>query len=185
MGDEVANELTLAAQLEGILFVAAEPVGLTELGEALGIGEDEIELGLADLELGLSSRGVRLQRHGGRVQLTTAPGLALPIERFLGLEARTHLTRAAMETLAIVAYHQPVTRPQIEEIRGVNSDTMLKSLMLRGLVEELGRAQGPGRPILYQTTPEFLQHFGLAAIENLPPLAQADSPESPEPLLKG
>ncbi len=132
---------------------------------------------LNELDASLSSRGLRLQRHAGRVQLTTAPQLAELIERFLGLEATSHLSRAALETLAIIAYQQPVTRPQINSIRGVNSDSMMKSLLNKGLILESGRADGPGRPILYSTTPEFLQHFGLSSILEMPPLAKPEEEE--------
>jgi segregation and condensation protein B len=104
------------------------------------------------------------------VQLTTAPEIANQIETFLGLEATSHLSRAALETLAIIAYQQPVTRPRIDSIRGVNSDGVMKSLLLKGLLQEVGRAEGPGRPILYGTTPDFLQHFGLNSLGELPPL---------------
>ncbi|MFT3895709.1 MAG: SMC-Scp complex subunit ScpB [Anaerolineales bacterium] len=141
---------------------------------------------LNELDASLSIRGLRLQRHGGRVQLTTAPELAELIERFLGLEATSHLSRAALETLAIIAYQQPVTRPQINSIRGVNSDGMMKSLLSKGLILESGRAEGPGRPILYSTTPEFLQHFGLNSILEMPPLAKPEEEENKQDeLLKG
>ncbi len=93
------------------------------------------------------------------------------VERFLGLEATSRLSRAALETLAIVAYQQPVTRPYIEGVRGVSSDGVMKSLLSKGLVQEVGRAEGPGRPILYGTAPDFLQHFGLNSLTELPPLA--------------
>jgi len=89
------------------------------------------------------------------------------------LEAITHLSRAALETLAIIAYQQPTTRPQIDSIRGVNSDSMLRSLLSKGLIVESGRTEGPGRPILFSTAPEFLQHFGLGSISDLPPLSIA------------
>jgi len=120
------------------------------------------------------------------VQLTTAAEIASLVEKFLGLEAVTHLSRAALETLAIIAYQQPVTRPQVDGVRGVNSDGMMKSLLSKGLIQEAGRTDGPGRPILYSTTPEFLQHFGLSSIMELPPLAVSTEAE-PEPteLLKG
>jgi len=118
--------------------------------------------------------------------LTTAPELASLVELFLGLEATTHLSRAALETLAIIAYQQPATRPQVDSIRGVNSDSMLKSLLSKGLILESGRTEGPGRPILYSTTPEFLQHFGLSSILELPPLAAPAEVESEQTqLLKG
>jgi len=113
---------------------------------------------------------LRLQRHAGRVQLTTAPEAAELIERFLGLEATSRLSRAALETLAIIAYQQPVTRPQVDAVRGVNSEGVMKSLLGKGLVQEVGRTEGPGRPILYGTSLEFLQHFGLNSLMELPPL---------------
>jgi segregation and condensation protein B len=96
--------------------------------------------------------------------------MAESVERFLGLEATSHLSRAALETLAIVAYQQPVTRPQIESIRGVSSDGVMKSLLGKGLVQEVGRTDGPGRPILYGTTPDFLQYFGINSLIDLPAL---------------
>ena len=178
------TELPLSVKLEAILFVAAEPVSNAQLATALDVSASVIERGLNELDDLLSTRGLRLQRHAGRVQLTTAPQLAELIERFLGLEATTHLSRAALETLSIVAYQQPVTRPQIDAIRGVNSDSMLKSLLNKGLILESGRADGPGRPILYSTTPEFLQHFGLNSILEMPSLARPEEDEVEE-LLKG
>src|SRR6266540_1537327 len=171
------SELPLSTKLEAILFVAPEPVATAQLSAALDVAPSVIERGLNELDASLATRGLRLQRHGGRVQLTTAPQLAEVIERFLGLEATTHLSRAALETLAIIAYQQPVTRPQIDAIRGVNSDSMLKSLLNKGLIIESGRSDGPGRPFLYSTTPEFLQHFGLNSILEMPPLAPLAKPE--------
>jgi len=180
------TELSLSVQLEALLFVAAEPVTNAQLATALDVAPSVIERGLNELDASLSTRGLRLQRNAGRVQLTTAPQLAELIERFLGLEATSHLSRAALETLAIIAYQQPVTRPQIDSIRGVNSDSMMKSLLNKGLVLESGRADGPGRPILYSTTPEFLQHFGLNSILEMPPLAKPEEEEqAADELLKG
>lgn len=176
---------SIAAQLQGLLFVAAEPVAPSELAESLELSVKTVEAGLVELEHMLASGGLRLQRHAGRVQLTSAPELAPQIEHFLGLEARSHLTRPSLETLAIVAYNQPVTRPQIEAIRGVNSETMLKSLLAKGLIHEMGRSEGPGRPILYATTPDFLQHLGLNSIVHLPPLHLPTPAESPDETLKG
>ena len=176
-GENSETELSLSVKLEALLFVAAEPVTPAQLAAALDVSPSVIERGLHELDAALATRGLRLQRHAGRVQLTTAPPLAELIERFLGLEATTHLSRAALETLAIIAYQQPVTRPQIDSIRGVNSDSMMKSLLNKGLILESGRADGPGRPILYSTTPEFLQHFGLNSILEMPPLAPLVQPE--------
>ena len=180
------TELSLAAKIEAMLFVSAEPVPVAQLSQALDVTVSVVERGLKELDEILSTRGLRLQRNAGRVQLTTAPELAELIELFLGLDATTHLSRAALETLAIIAYQQPCTRPQVDAIRGVNSDGMMKSLLSKGLVQESGRADGPGRPILYSTTPEFLQHFGLSSITELPPLAVPAEPDNEHSvLLKG
>jgi len=174
----IETELPLSVKIEAILFVAAEPVPTSQLATALDVSTSVVERGLNELDESLSIRGLRLQRHGGRVQLTTAPEFAELIERFLGLESTSRLSRAALETLAIVAYQQPVTRPQIDSIRGVNSDSMIKSLLNKGLVLESGRADGPGRPILYSTSPEFLQHFGLNSILEMPPLAKPEEEDT-------
>lgn len=164
--------LALSAVLEALLFVAPGAVAPAQLASALEIPVREVEKGLLELENQCLQRGLRLQRHQGRVQLTTAPETAALIERFLGLEASSRLSRAALDTLAIIAYQQPVTRPQIDSVRGVNSDGVLKSLLSKGLVQEVGRAEGPGRPILYSTTSDFLGYFGLASLEELPPLSE-------------
>jgi segregation and condensation protein B len=185
MSDSSDPALTLPAQLEALLFVASEPVGFGELAEVLGVGVKAIETGLDELQKQLAEGGLRLQRHSGRVQLTTAAAVAESIERFLGLEARSHLSRPALETLAIIAYRQPATRPQIDAIRGVNSETMLKGLLLKGLIYEMGRSEGPGRPILYATSPDFLQHLGLNSIADLPPLQPPEAVDTADEMLKG
>jgi segregation and condensation protein B len=185
MSDLPPIELSLPALLEGLLFVAAEPVAPSQLAAALDLTVTTVEKGLEELEEQLRTRGLRLQRHAGRVQLTTTPDLAEAVERFLGLEATSRLSRAALETLAIIAYQQPVTRPAVDAIRGVNSDGVIKSLLSKGLLQEVGRAEGPGRPILFGTTPEFLQHFGLNSLSELPPLNLQVEPERDVDLLKG
>jgi segregation and condensation protein B len=185
-GQNFEIELPLSVKLEAMLFVAAEPVTTGQLAAALDVSPSVVERGLNELDEALAGRGLRLQRHAGRVQLTTAPDLAELVERFLGLEATSHLSRAALETLAIIAYQQPVTRPQIDAIRGVNSDSMMKSLLNKGLILESGRTDGPGRPILYSTTPEFLQHFGMNSILEMPPLARpGEEEETHDEMLKG
>jgi segregation and condensation protein B len=170
----------LLGYLEALLFVAPGEVSPSQLAAALDLPLPEIERGLFELEDLYKqegpSRGLRLQRYRGRVQLTSAPDCASFIERFLGLETSSRLSRAALETLAIVLYRQPVTRPQIDAIRGVNSDGVLKSLELKGLVQEVGRAEAPGRPILYSATAECLQFFGLSSLSELPPL-ELETPE--------
>jgi segregation and condensation protein B len=178
-------ELSLSALLEGLLFAAPEPVTAAQLGAALELTPTQIEKGLESLEDDLRARGIRLQRHAGRVQLTTAPEMAEQVETFLGLEATSRLSRAALEALAIIAFQQPVTRPQVDAIRGVNSDGVMKSLLSKGLLQEVGRSEGPGRPILYGTTPEFLQHFGLNSLSELPPLDLESGIEKDVELLKG
>ena len=170
------NSLSLTARLEALLFVAPGAVTPIQLASALDLPPAEVEAGLKALEAGYAgpeeSRGLRLQRHHGRVQLTSAPEAALWVERFLGLEATSRLSRAALETLSIVAYREPITRPQIDSIRGVNSDGVLKSLLSKGLIQEVGRAEAPGRPILYSATADFLAHFGLSSMDELPPLEE-------------
>jgi segregation and condensation protein B len=180
--------LNIPAALEALLFVSAESVTPFQLGSVLEISTSAVEQGLEQLERELQWRGLRLQRNNGRVQLTTSTDCAEIVERFLGLEVTTRLSRAALETLAIVAYQQPVSRPQIEAIRGVSSDGVMKSLLGKGLVQEVGRAEGPGRPILYGTSSDFLQHFGLNTLTELPPLNLTDkesNSDSHDEMLKG
>lgn len=164
--------LSLEAAVEALLFVADSPVSAGRLAEALQVTPGQVERALDDLEATYAQRGLRLQRAGSRVQLITAPEIAPFIERFLGLEARTRLSQAALETLAIIAYRQPITRPEIESIRGVGSDSVLRTLVSLGLIDEVGRAPTVGHPILYGTTFEFLQHFGLRSLEEMPPLEE-------------
>lgn len=170
------SEPSLTAQIEALLFVAAEPLTPRQIAQALERPLAEVEAGLQALAAELAGRGIRLQEHHGRWQLTTAPEAAPAIERLLGLEAESgRLSRAALETLAIIAYRQPISRPQIDDIRGVNSDGVIRTLLSKGLIEEVGRAEGPGRPVLYGTTELFLRLFGLGSLADLPPL-----PEEPE-----
>lgn len=164
------NQLPLIAQVEALLFVAPEPVSPYQLSTILEENQRLIQSCLEELEEQYQERGVRLQWHDGKVQLTTAPESADIIEHFLNLEATTTLSRAALETLAIIAYQQPVTRPQIDTIRGVNSDGVIRGLLSKGLIDDAGRAEGPGRPILYGTTTDFLKYFGLSSLDELPPL---------------
>lgn len=166
----VNAEISLEACVEALLFVASGAVSVAQLAEVLDTTSDEIEKSLITIESWYRTRGgLRLQYYSGRIQLTTAPELAKVIEKYLGLEATARLSRAALETLAIIAYRQPVTRPGIDVVRGVNSDGVLRSLLSKGLIQESGRAEGPGRPILYVVTQEFLQHFGLSSLNELPP----------------
>lgn len=164
------QKLSAEALLEALIFASPHPVPLQDLSSTLALSEEETEAALGRLEAQLALRGLRLQRSRGRLQLVSAPEAAPYIEELLGLDVTLRLTQAAMETLAIVAYAQPVTRPEIESIRGVSTDSTLRTLLSAGLIEETGRAESLGRPILYSTTFEFLQQFGLERPEDLPPL---------------
>lgn len=135
-----------------------------------------MEHALQSLDAQLASRGIRLQRKGLHVQLVSAPEAAPHIQRFLGLELTGRLTQPALEALAIIAYRQPITRAAIEAVRGVNCDGVLRTLISRGLVEEVGRLEQAGRPILYGTTFEFMQYFGLKSLDELPSLEISDTP---------
>jgi segregation and condensation protein B len=171
----------LEGAIEALLFVAPAPVTVAQKAEVLDQKPQEVEMALQRLaHTYQQGRGLSLQWHGGRVQLTTAPEMAALVEKFLGLEATARLSRAGLETLAIIAYRQPITRPGVDAIRGVNSDGVMKSLLSKGLVQEVGRTEGPGRPILYGTTAEFLQHFGLSSLADLPPFDQGEGADELE-----
>jgi segregation and condensation protein B len=158
----------LKSLVESLLFVADRPVLVSDLAQALEVAEGEVESALQSLHTEYQARGIRLQYKGDEVQMVSAPEAGPHIERFLGLELSGRLSTAALETLSIVAYRQPVTRMQVEAIRGVHSDGVLRSLVRRGLIEQVGRAETVGRPILFGTTFEFLQQFGLQRLEDLP-----------------
>ncbi len=166
--------LSPQALLESLLFVASGPVSAARLATALEVSPAVVAGHLRALAAGYAGRGLRLQWSDGLVQLTTAAEASAAIERFLGLEVTTRLSPAALEVLAIVAYLQPATRPQIDQLRGVNSDAALRSLLSKGLVQEVGRLEKPGRPILYGTTPDFLQAFGLNSAAEMPPLDEEE-----------
>jgi segregation and condensation protein B len=168
--EQKPEPVSLEARVEALLFVSPARVALNQLAQVLDVTPRDIEIALEKLDQGYADRGIRLQRSNRSVQLTTAPEFANDVEKFLGLEETTSLSRAALEVLAIIAYQQPVTRPQIDSIRGVNSDSVLRTLLRHGLIEEVGRTEAPGRPILYATTEEFLAHFGLGSMSDLPPL---------------
>lgn len=163
---EPLGELT-EAQLEALLFVAEKPLARAEIARLAGVDRETVDERLGDLEVSLVGRGIRLVLSGDRVELTTAPDAGALIARYVGADA-VRLSPAALETLAIVAYRQPVTKAVIERIRGVDSDYTVRSLLHRRLVVEQGRAEAPGRPILYGTGFEFLERFGIASLDELP-----------------
>jgi segregation and condensation protein B len=156
--------------VEGLLFVASEPVTIDHLASVIECSSDDMERALQQLKESCRDRGMRLQRKGKKVQLVSAPELTGYIERFLELSVSGKLSTPALETLAIVAYRQPITRPEIEAIRGVNSDGVLRTLLSKGLVEEVGRLDTVGRPTLFGATFEFLRYFGLEDMVDLPAL---------------
>ncbi|HQN68340.1 MAG TPA: SMC-Scp complex subunit ScpB [Anaerolineaceae bacterium] len=157
--------------LEALLFSSPGLASVDALAQAMDISKKECAQLLETLKTQLKeNHGIRLQMVKNQYQLVTAAEYAPAIESFLGLEVTTRLSQAALEALAIIAYKQPTTRPEIDSIRGVNSDGVVRTLLSRGLIEELGRSEAAGRPILYGVTPEFLQHFGLESLEQLPEL---------------
>ncbi len=161
-------ELTEAA-LEALLFVAERPLSRREIASAAGADRETVDARLGDLEVSLRDRGIRLVTDGDRVELATAPEGGALVARYIGADA-VRLSNASLETLAIVAYRQPVTKSAIERIRGVDSDYTIRTLLHRRLVVELGRSEAPGRPYLYGTGFEFLERFGLTSLDELPPL---------------
>ena len=161
-------ELTEAA-LEALLFVAERPLSRREIAQLAVTDRETVDARLGDLEVALRDRGVRLVVDGDRVELATASEGGALVARYVGADA-IRLSPASLETLAIVAYRQPITKSAIERIRGVDSDYTIRTLLHRRLVVELGRSDAPGRPFLYGTGFEFLERFGLHSLEELPPL---------------
>lgn len=157
------------AEIEALLFVAERPLTRAELRTLTGLSRDEVDARLGDLEMQLRDRGIRLVSSGEQVMLGTSPESGRLIARYLGAD-EVRLSPAALETLAIVAYRQPVTRGTIERIRGVDSGHVVRGLQHRRLILEQGRADSPGRPILYVTSMEFMERFGLTSLDDLPPI---------------
>ncbi len=174
--DTPVEAATLPTLIESILFVAAEPVAVGRLAQLLETSQEAVEIALADLAdmYRAGRRGIRLQRKGDRVQLVSAPEAASYVERFLGVDAASKLSPAALETLSVIAYKQPLTRADLEAVRGVNCDGVLRTLLARELIEPVGRLEQPGRPFLYGTTARFLQYLGLESLADLPQLPEAN-----------
>jgi segregation and condensation protein B len=166
--DRPPIELT-ETSLEALLFVAERPLRRREIAALAGADATTVDALLGDLEVSLRERGIRLLIDGDQVELATAPEAGALVARYVGADA-VRLSPASLETLAIVAYRQPVTRGAIERIRGVDSDYTVRSLLHRRLIVELGRSEAPGRPFLYGTGFDFLERFGLTSLEELPPL---------------
>lgn len=171
------------ALLESLLLVAPGATPVADLARSTGLTEAAVEAGLAALvERHGPGSGIMLQRHGETVQLASSPRFAAHVRRFLKLDRETKLSTAALETLAIIAYQQPVTRSEVDAVRGVDSSGVLATLHGRGLVEQVGRLQAPGNPVQYGTTAAFLRHFGLGSVGDLPPLGQVEGRDAREAL---
>ncbi|HIT69302.1 MAG TPA: SMC-Scp complex subunit ScpB [Candidatus Aphodomonas merdavium] len=172
----------LCGAIEAILYVAGEPVQEDALRVALETTQLELENALTTLESGyeFERRGIRLLRFGSSVQLSTRPEYAPYVERMLQPVQKQNLTQAAMETLAVIAYRQPVTRGDIEAIRGVKCDYSVQSLLNKGLIAEAGRRDTLGHPMQFCTTDAFLRHFGIASLEELPQLKFAQEENQPQ-----
>jgi segregation and condensation protein B len=165
----------LSNVLEAVLFVADSPIEIAALARTVNAPKHDVSAALNELAEALSGHGVRLQRTGDLVQLVSAARTAAYVERFLGLE-HPPLTNPSLETLAIIAYRQPITRTGIESVRGVDCDGPIRTLMARELIEEVGRAPVVGRPVLFGTTVRFLEYFGLEKPDDLPPLPLTEEP---------
>ena len=179
MNNEEGN---LKGRIEAILFVAGEAVPIKELARALQTGEKDVREAIEGLkdEYDYEQRGFMIKKFGDHVQLATRPLYSGDVVRLLQPVQQQSLSQAAMETLAVVAYKQPVTRAEVEQVRGVKCDYSLQSLINKGLIKETGRKDTIGRPILFGTTDEFLSHFGLEGLDSLPPLPEKEEVPSEE-----
>lgn len=168
--------------IEAILFVAGEPVAISELSIALGVRDMETIRAVEDLERAMDDgkRGITVKRYGDHLRLETRAEFAPYVERMLQPVQRQSLSQTAMETLAVIAYRQPTTKGEVEQVRGVKCDYSVQSLLQKGLIKEVGRKEALGRPILYATTDKFLEHFGISDIRELPPLPDPQPVEKVE-----
>ncbi len=161
--------------IEALLLVAETPPSPRTLARVTSVTEAQVEAVLDEIESD-PNRGIRLRRHETGIALVSAPEAAPYVERLLGLDTPARLSKAALETLAVIAYHQPVTRDQIERVRGVGASSVIRSLRARDLIAPSGRLDTVGQPLLWSVTPRFLDHFGLSALDQLPPLDELEPP---------
>lgn len=178
----ISNQQALLAAAEAILFASGDPIEPERIGKALSLSQSETEALLTILATRYQKpgSGIQLLRLGDRVQLTSQPQFTQAIQEALQTRRSQPLSQAALEVLAVVAYHQPVTKSYIEEVRGTDSSSIVNSLAAKGLIEEAGRLEVPGRPILYRTADAFLRCFQLSSLEDLPPLDSPSHPFLPE-----
>ena len=176
------DEANLAAIIEAVLFVCGEPVQIADIAHSLDMTESELSAAVTWLRNGyeLNKRGLKLNQFGGSIQLSIRPELAPYVERLLQPVQKQSLSQAAMETLSVIAYRQPVTKGDIESVRGVKCDYSVQSLVNKKLIEEVGRRETLGRPILYGTTETFLSHFGIESLAELPEQQQGGIEKLPE-----
>ena len=169
------------ALIECLLFVAGRPLAVRELARALQAPRGAVEAAIAELATRGAGRGLIVQRLGDQVQLVTHPAASSLVQRFLGQEVEAGLSTATLETAAVIAYQQPITRADIEAVRGTSCERPLAQLMARSLIRVLSRRQSPGRPFEYGTTFEFLQAFGLRSLDDLPPIEQQSTALGEQP----
>ena len=178
------NSKILLSKIEALLFVAGDDgMSAKQLAQLLELDLMDIEAGLSELASQYNEyeeRGITLKEMAGMFQLTTKSSVAETIQKLVENPASQVLTNASVEVLAIIAYKQPITRAEIEDLRGVKSERPIQTLAARALIQEVGRVEGVGRAILYGTTKEFLNYFGLKDLSELPPLPDAQEQEEPE-----
>ena len=163
--------MNLKAVIEGLLFVVGDDgLDLDEISKILEISKDETKELIKELQNDYQSsdRGIRIDFLGDKLKLTTKKGHNIYYQKLLTTEDNNTLSQAALETLAIIAYNQPITRVKVDELRGISNNHIIRKLVAKGLIKESGRSNMPGRPILYETTSEFLDYFGLSSIDELP-----------------
>ena len=167
--------MNLKAVLEGLLFVVGDDgLDLDEISRVLEISKEETKELIKDLQNDYQSdsRGIRIDFLGDKLKLTTKKEHNMYYQKLLTTEDNNNLSQAALETLAIIAYNQPITRVKVDELRGISNNHIIRKLVAKGLIKESGRSNMPGRPILYETTSEFLDYFGLSSIDELPDMRE-------------
>ena len=163
--------MNLKAVIEGLLFVVGDDgLDLDEISRVLEISKDDVKELIKELQNDYQSdsRGIRIDFLGDKLKLTTKKEHNMYYQKLLTTEDNNNLSQAALETLAIIAYNQPITRVKVDELRGISNNHIIRKLVAKGLIKEGGRSNMPGRPILYETTSEFLDYFGLSSIDELP-----------------
>ena len=167
--------MNLKAVIEGLLFVVGDDgLDLDEISKILEISKDENKELIKELQNDYQSsdRGIRIDFLGDKLKLTTKKEHNMYYQKLLTTEDNNNLSQAALETLAIIAYNQPITRVKVDELRGISNNHIIRKLVAKGLIKEGGRSNMPGRPILYETTSEFLDYFGLSSIDELPDMRE-------------